>query len=111
MYHSDVKRSTAFARWALLLYEYNFEVVHRAGITILDADGLSRNPRSSDDDLTWCIPLFTAMEWSSVKVQSAKVFHLARRILERKASLPSLTVAQTTMDIPVFNYLISLLNL
>ena len=39
-------------RWVLLLYEYNFEVVHRAGITNLNADGLSRNPNPSDEYLT-----------------------------------------------------------
>ena len=40
----------------LLLQEYNFEVVHRANITNLDVDGLSRNPSPSDEDLigaTW----------------------------------------------------------
>ena len=41
-----------FCRWALLLHEYNFEVVHYAGITNLDADGLSRNSSPSDEDLT-----------------------------------------------------------
>ena len=40
-------------RWALLLLEYNFEVVDRARITNLDADGLSHNPSPSDEDLTW----------------------------------------------------------
>jgi hypothetical protein len=37
--------------WVLLLQEYDFEV-HRVGITDLDADGLSRNPNPSDEDLT-----------------------------------------------------------
>jgi hypothetical protein len=40
------------ARWALLLQVYDFEVVHRAGITNLDADGISRNPSPSNEDLT-----------------------------------------------------------
>ena len=40
------------AMWALLLQEYDFEVIHRAGIANLDADGLSRNPSPSDEDLT-----------------------------------------------------------
>ena len=44
-------------------------------------------------------PLFTAMEWSSPEFQPTKVFHLAGRILEGKASIPSLTVAQATTDI------------
>ena len=39
-------------RWALLLQEYDFEVVHQARIMNLDADGLSRNPSSSSKDLT-----------------------------------------------------------
>jgi hypothetical protein len=37
--------------WALLLQIYNFEVVHRVEITNLNADGLSRNPNHSDEDL------------------------------------------------------------
>ena len=45
-------------------------------------------------------PLFTAMEWASPEFQPAKVFHLADRILEGKACVPSLTVAQAIMDIP-----------
>ena len=39
------------------------------------------------------------MEWSSPEFQPAKVFHLAGRILEMKASLSSLTVIQATTDI------------
>ena len=46
------KLTSKLARWALLLQEYDFEVVHRAGITNMDADGLSRNPSPSDEDLT-----------------------------------------------------------
>ena len=42
--------------------------------------------------------MFTAMELSSPDIQPAKVFHLAGRILEGKASLPSLTVAQATVE-------------
>ena len=46
------KLTDKLARWALLLQEYDFEVVHRAGITNLDADGLSCNPSPSNEDLT-----------------------------------------------------------
>ena len=46
-------------------------------------------------------PLFTAMEFSLPNFQPAKVFHLAGRILEGKASLPALTVAQATAENPV----------
>jgi len=46
------KVTSKLARWALLIQEYDFEVVHRGGITNLDADGLSRNPSPSDEDLT-----------------------------------------------------------
>ena len=37
--------------WILLLQEYDFEVIHRAGITNLDADRLSRNPNYLDENL------------------------------------------------------------
>ena len=46
------KLTGKFTRWTLLLQEYDFEVVHRARITNLDANGLSRNPSLSDEDLT-----------------------------------------------------------
>ena len=46
------KLTSKFAMWALLLQEYGFEVVHRAGIINLDADGFSCNPSPSDGDLT-----------------------------------------------------------
>jgi len=41
-----------FVRWALLLQEYDFEVVHRANITNFDADGLSHNPSPLYENLT-----------------------------------------------------------
>ena len=44
-------------------------------------------------------PLFTEMDYSSPEFQPAKVFHLAGRILEGKASLPSMTMVQPTTDI------------
>ena len=46
------KLTSKLARWALLLPEYDFEVVHRGGITNLDVDGLSRNPSPLEEDLT-----------------------------------------------------------
>ena len=46
------KHTGKLARWALLLHEYDLDVVHRVGITNLDADRLSRNPSPLDEDLT-----------------------------------------------------------
>jgi hypothetical protein len=40
------------ARWALMLMEYDFKVVHRASLVNMDADGLSRNPIPSQADVT-----------------------------------------------------------
>ena len=38
------------ARWALILQEYDFDVVHKAGTAHLDTDGISRNPAISSTD-------------------------------------------------------------
>ena len=37
-------------RWALMLMEYDFKVVHIRGLVNMDADGLSRNPIHSQAD-------------------------------------------------------------
>ena len=37
-------------RWALMLMEYDFKVVHRAGLVNMDVDGLSRNLVPSQAD-------------------------------------------------------------
>ena len=39
-------------KWALLLQEYHFGVIHRTRITNLDAYGLSWYPNPLDEDLT-----------------------------------------------------------
>ena len=41
-----------FARWTLLLQEYDFEVIHHTRTTNLDTSGFSHNPSPSDEDLT-----------------------------------------------------------
>jgi hypothetical protein len=46
------KLTGKLARWALMLMEYDFKVVHRAGLVNMDADGLSRNPIPSQADAT-----------------------------------------------------------
>jgi hypothetical protein len=46
------KLTGKLARWALILQEYDFQVVHRPGVTNLNADGLSRNPCTSQKDTT-----------------------------------------------------------
>ncbi len=38
--------------WVLILHEYGFQVVHRPRVANLDADGLSRNPCTSQEDNT-----------------------------------------------------------
>jgi len=39
-------------RWVLILQEYDFQVVHKPGVINFDADGLSRNPCTSQEDNT-----------------------------------------------------------
>jgi hypothetical protein len=46
------KLTGKLARWALMLMEYDFKVIHRAGLVNMDADGLSHNPVSSQADAT-----------------------------------------------------------
>jgi hypothetical protein len=46
------KLTGKLARWALILMEYDFKVVHRAGLVNMDADGLSRNSIPSQADAT-----------------------------------------------------------
>jgi hypothetical protein len=46
------KLTGKLARWALMLMEYDFKVVHKAGLVNMDADGLSRNPIPSQADAT-----------------------------------------------------------
>ena len=46
------KLTGKLARWELILQEYDFDVVHRLGTANLDADGLSRNPSTSQQDAT-----------------------------------------------------------
>jgi hypothetical protein len=46
------KLTEKLARWALMLMEYDFKVVHRAGLVNMDAAGLSRNPVPSQVDAT-----------------------------------------------------------
>jgi hypothetical protein len=46
------KLTGKLARWAPILQEYDFQVVHKLGVANLDADGLSRNPCTSQEDNT-----------------------------------------------------------
>ena len=46
------KLTGKLAKCVLLLKEYNFEVILRAGITNLDADGFSHNLSPSNKDMT-----------------------------------------------------------
>ncbi|GAQ87978.1 putative retrotransposon protein [Klebsormidium nitens] len=49
---TNMRLTGMHARWANILQEYEFEIVHRSGLKNLDADGLSRNPLPSDHDPT-----------------------------------------------------------
>jgi hypothetical protein len=49
---TNTKLTGMHARWANILQEYDFEIIHRSGLKNLDADGLSRNPLPSDHNPT-----------------------------------------------------------
>jgi hypothetical protein len=38
------------AKWAFILHEYDFDIIHKASKVIWDVDGLSWNPRSNEKD-------------------------------------------------------------
>ena len=44
------KLTGKLARWALMLQEYDFKVVHRSGLVNMDADELNKNPCPSQKD-------------------------------------------------------------
>jgi len=46
------KLTGKLAQWAFILQEYDFEVVHKPEVANLNADGLSRNPCTSQEDNT-----------------------------------------------------------
>jgi hypothetical protein len=49
---TNTKLTGMHARWANILQEYDFEIIHRSGLKNLDADGLLRSPLPSDHNPT-----------------------------------------------------------
>jgi len=47
---SNNKLTSKLARWALILQEYEFKVIHQHGITHLNADTMSRRPLTTSED-------------------------------------------------------------
>jgi hypothetical protein len=41
---------TKLARWALILQEYDFDIIHRSSRVNWDANGLNQNPSSNEED-------------------------------------------------------------
>jgi len=46
------KLSGKLVRWALILHEYEFKVIHRPGITHQNADTMSRRPFTTSEDFS-----------------------------------------------------------
>jgi len=46
------KLNGKLARWALILQEYEFKVIHRPGITHQNADTMSRRPLATSEDFS-----------------------------------------------------------
>jgi hypothetical protein len=46
------KLTGKLARWALILQEYEFKVIHRLGITHQNADTMSRRPLTTSEDFS-----------------------------------------------------------
>ncbi len=85
------KLTGKLARWALLLQEYDFEIVHKAGLQNLDADGLSRNPSSVEEDLT-------GARWHGTSDQEAVPGWHASSYLAWMEGNSSQVVGETTGD-------------
>jgi hypothetical protein len=43
------------ARWAFILKEYDFDIIHKHGRVNRDVDGLSQNPSCNEEDTTGLI--------------------------------------------------------
>jgi hypothetical protein len=56
------------ARWALILHEYDFQVVHRPGVTNLDADGLRVETHELTRRIILELDVATPL-WPSVRVK------------------------------------------
>ncbi len=46
------KLTDKLARWALILQEYEFEVIHRPGITYQNSNTMSKRPLSTSEDFS-----------------------------------------------------------
>jgi hypothetical protein len=46
------KLTSKLVRWALILQEYEFKVIHQLGITHHNADTMSRRPFTTSEDLS-----------------------------------------------------------
>jgi hypothetical protein len=57
------------------------------------------------------MPILSDSELMTSDFKHASVFHLAGRILERKADLPSLQVSEVVVDVPVAEEVEDLANL
>jgi hypothetical protein len=40
------------ARWAFILQEYDFDIIHKLGRVNKNVDGLSQNPNSNEENAT-----------------------------------------------------------
>ncbi len=46
------KLTRKLVHWALILQEYDFDIVHKAGMVNQDTNGLNQNPNTTEEDTT-----------------------------------------------------------
>ena len=80
-------------------------------VPLRDGDSISKDVTQALAYKILHMPIFSGSELMAPDLKPAAVFHLAGRMLEGKADLPSLQVSQAVVDVPVAKDVENLANL